>query len=66
MKIMIFNVFKKKKPAGEKTGLDEAKNLNLITEEEFLILKEKRASEEVKEFYDRRKKKVIIRERKNE
>jgi len=39
------------------TDLEKAWKLNLITEEEFLILKEKRATEECKKFYDRAKKK---------
>lgn len=35
------------------TELEKAWDLGLISEEEFLILKEKRANEEVKEFYNR-------------
>jgi hypothetical protein len=44
-------LFKKPSLKEVPTDLEKAWNLGLITEEEFLVLKEKRAAEEVKEFY---------------
>lgn len=39
-----------------KVGLDEAKEKGLVTEEEYLMLKSKRADEEYKEFLKKQKK----------
>jgi hypothetical protein len=46
-----------KKSKLSKTGLEEAKEKGLITEEEFLRLKEHRASEELDKFLKSRKSK---------
>lgn len=48
-------LFKKESLKEIPTELEKAWKLGLITEEEFLVLKEKRATEEVKEFYEKQK-----------
>ena len=47
-------LFKKQGLKEIPTDLEKAWKLGLITEEEFLVLKEKRATEEVKEFYNKK------------
>ncbi len=52
----IFEIFRKSISKKEKlTGLEEAKNSGLITEEEFLRLKESRATEELEKFLREKK-----------
>jgi len=50
----MFKFFKKKV---KKFGLEEAKELKLITEEEFLYLRIERAKVELKDFLNKAKKK---------
>jgi len=51
----MFKFFKKK---AKKFGLEEAKDLKLITEEEFWILKVERAKVDLKHFLNKGKKKM--------
>jgi hypothetical protein len=53
----IFEIFRRKNTTEKEPliGLEKAWGLKLITEEEFLILREKRATEDVKYFYAREK-----------
>ena len=50
----MFNIFKKKP---KKFGLERAKELNLISEEEFLVFKIERAKVELKNYLNKGKKK---------
>ena len=54
VKFYMFKFFKKKV---EKTGLEKALSLNLISKKEFLELKKGRIDDELKNYLDKDKKK---------